>query len=797
MNPAEKEIRDLRRLVRDLVALATTPAGWTGRDPVHIAESAADILLHTLRANAVYVCLQASNPIEAYRAPEYPGFREQVQQLCLPSKVAALQVRTLENSTWRSALRVAIHPVGISGDHGFVAVACVDPAFPSEGESLLLSLAANQAAVGLQTARLRAEAELERRRLQNLLAQAPAAIGLTAGAEHRWVYVNEHYVKVTGRNSAADFVGKTIRESLPEIDTQPFANLMDDVFRTGKPYVGREMPAKLNRSHAGLSEDVYFDFVYQPVLNTAGTAEGILVHAVEVSDKVLTRKAVEERERALRESEQRFRVITEATPVMVWMSGTDKLCTYFNKSWLDFVGRRLEQEVGNGWAENVHPDDLQRCLEIYTRSFDARQPFKMEYRLRHHSGQFRWILDNGVPRYSADGNFEGYVGGCLDVHEQKEARGRLQNALVASQRLAAIVESSNDAIISKDLNGIVTSWNSAAERIFGYTAQEMIGRSITTIIPPELHADEQHILETIGRGERIEHFETVRLTKTGEQIDVSLTISPIKDETGKTVGAAKIARDVTQQKRAERALRTTERLASVGRLAATVAHEINNPLAAVTNLVYLSKGRAVREDVREFLSGAEEELKRISLLTKQTLGFYRDTQGPTPMSLDSTIDALVSIFAYKTRSKGVEIRSEIREAPEIFAVPGEIRQLAANLLSNSVDAVPQGGKIRIRVSAATSWNGTPRSGIRLTIADSGPGIPAEIRSQLFEPFFTTKKDVGTGLGLWICRNVVEKHRGTIRLKSSTVPGRSWTAFSVFLPAKSEGVNAVQSLREAV
>lgn len=797
MNPAEKEIRDLRRLVRDLVALATTPAGWAGREPVHVAESVADILLHTLRADAVYVRLQPSNPIEVCRAPAYPGFREQIRQLCLASEAAALQVRTLEQSSWRSVLRAAIHPVGISGEHGMVAVACADPAFPSEGDSLLLSLAANQAAVGLKAARLRAEAELERRRLQSLLAQAPAAIGLTAGPEHRWVYVNEHYVKVTGRNSAADFVGKTIRESLPEIDTQPFVTLMDEVLRTGKPYIGREMPAKLNRSHTGQSEDVYFDFVYQPVVNTAGTAEGILVHAVEVTDKVVARKAIEEREQALRESEQRFRVITEATPVMVWMSGTDKLCNYFNKSWLDFVGRTLEQEVGNGWAENVHPEDFQRCLQIYISSFEARQPFAMEYRLRHRSGQFRWILDNGVPRYSADGTFEGYVGGCLDIHEEKEARRKLQDALTASQRLATIVESSDDAIISKDLNGIVSSWNSAAERIFGYTAEEMIGRSITTIIPPELHADEQRILQTIGRGERIEHFETVRVTKAGERLDVSLTISPIKDETGKILGAAKIARDITQQKKAERALRTSERLASVGRLAATIAHEINNPLAAVTNYVYLGKHRAAREDVKQFLVGAEEELKRISLLTKQTLGFYRDTQGPTAMSLDSIIDSLVSVFGYKTRNKGVEIRSEIKEAPQIFAVPGEIRQLAANLLSNSVDAVSQGGKIRIRVSPATSRNGTPRSGVRLTVADSGPGIPAEIQSQLFEPFFTTKKEVGTGLGLWICRNVVEKHHGSIRVKSSTAPGRSGTVFSVFLPASSAMVSAPESLREAV
>ena len=493
-------------------------------------------------------------------------------------------------------------------------------------------------------------------------------------------------------------------------------------------------------------------------------------------------EAIDELERAFRESEQRFRVVTEAMPVMVWMSGTDKLCTYFNKSWLDFVGRALEQERGNGWAENVHPDDFERCLQIYVSSFDARQPFEMHYRLRHHSGEFRWILDHGIPRYAPDGTFEGYVGGCLDIHEQKEATEKIKTAFLTSQRLAAIVESSNDAIVSKDLNGIVTSWNPAAERIFGYTAEEMIGRSIRTVIPPELQHDEERILATIARGERIEHFETTRLTKTGKRIDVSLTVSPVKDETGRIVGAAKIARDVSEQKKAEHALRTTERLASVGRLAATVAHEINNPLEAVTNLIYLAKERTDRHDVRRFLIEAEEELDRVSHVTKQTLGFYRDTKNPTAVRVGALLNPLIVAFGPRSRNKGIEICPEILDDPEIYAIAGEIRQVIANLLSNSIDAVQTGGRIRIRVSGARAHHDQPSSGARITIADSGRGIPAEARRRLFEPFFTTKEDVGTGLGLWVCKSIVDKHHGSIRVKSSTEPGRSWTVFSVFLPS---------------
>jgi PAS domain S-box-containing protein len=154
-------------------------------------------------------------------------------------------------------------------------------------------------------------------------------------------------------------------------------------------------------------------------------SSGRVIGASKVARDITAQKQVE---RALRESEQRFRVITDASPIMVWMAGTDKLCYYFNKGWLDFTGRTLVQESGNGWAENVHPEDFDRCLQIYVSNFDARRPFEMEYRMRHHTGQYRWILDRGVPRYAPDGTFEGYVGACLDIHDQKEAAEKVRIA---------------------------------------------------------------------------------------------------------------------------------------------------------------------------------------------------------------------------------------------------------------------------------------------------------------------------------------------------------------------------------
>jgi signal transduction histidine kinase len=222
-------------------------------------------------------------------------------------------------------------------------------------------------------------------------------------------------------------------------------------------------------------------------------------------------------------------------------------------------------------------------------------------------------------------------------------------------------------------------------------------------------------------------------------------------------------------------------------MAATVAHEINNPLEAVANLVYLAKGNATLSDVQEFLNAIEEELNRISQITKQTLGFYRETVAPSAVRAGEMLNPLISVLGRRARNKGIEIRTEIREDTEIYAVAGEIRQLIANLLSNSIDAIESGGLIRIRIGA-NRLNGQYPTGIRITIADSGQGIPPAARSKLFEPFFTTKKDVGTGLGLWVCTNIVRRHHESIRVKTSATPGRSWTVFSVFLPTGEGSAN---------
>lgn len=266
--------------------------------------------------------------------------------------------------------------------------------------------------------------------------------------------------------------------------------------------------------------------------------EGRLVYVRCSSRDITGRKLAEQ---ALRESEKRFRTMADTTPVMLWLAGVDGVRNFFNRTWLDFTGRTQEQESGYGWADNIHPDDLRRCLDTYVSSVESRSAFGIEYRLKRSDGVYRWVLDNGEPRYTK-GEFIGLAGSCFDISDRKKVEE-------ASYFLASIVESTEDGIIGKTLDGTIVSWNASAERIYGYTADEMKGKNVALLAPSDRRDELSQIFETLSRGEPVTHLETVRRRKDGQLIDVALTISPIRDETGHITGASTIVRDITDRKR--------------------------------------------------------------------------------------------------------------------------------------------------------------------------------------------------------------------------------------------------------
>ncbi|MFB3813338.1 MAG: PocR ligand-binding domain-containing protein [Terriglobales bacterium] len=257
---------------------------------------------------------------------------------------------------------------------------------------------------------------------------------------------------------------------------------------------------------------------------------------------------------------------------------------------------------------------------------------------------------------------------------------------------------------------------------------------------------------------------------------------PVRDASGHLTRFVGIVMDVTERKRAEEALIRTEKLASVGRLAATIAHEINNPLSAVINTIYIARSQSdISRTVRTYLDLADEELKRITHITRQVLGFYRESANPTRISVQAVLNSAIDLLKGKIEAKGISVNTHYTAQHYVTGLPGELRQVFCNLLSNSVEAIDGNGAIRLRVSRSCHFS-TGQSCVRITVADNGKGIDDSVRPHIFEPFFTTKGATGTGLGLWVCKQLVEKHGGSIRIRSRAQHPRTGTVFSILLPA---------------
>jgi PAS domain S-box-containing protein len=351
-----------------------------------------------------------------------------------------------------------------------------------------------------------------------------------------------------------------------------------------------------------------------------------------------------------------------------------------------------------------------------------------------------------------------------------------------TREMAAIVEYSCDAIYSTHPDGTITSWNRAAELLYGYTAEEAIGSPVARLAPPERLDEVEHNRELLNRGGHVASYRTERMRKDGTRCPVLLSVSSLRNARGEIVGTSAIARDISAEKQSEEAVRRSEKLATAGRLAASIAHEINNPLEAVVNLLYLARHDSSHAD--EYLTLAEQEVGRVAQLAQQTLGFVRDASSPGSMDPAAIMDEILQLYSRKLEGRQIRVTRRYRGSCQISGYSGELRQLLANLLVNAVDAMADGGSLQVRVATGRDWsNGI--EGVRITVADNGSGIPSNNLRQIFEPFYTTKKDTGTGLGLWVSRGIVQKHGGSIRVRSRTDGRATGTVFSIFLPQRHE------------
>jgi PAS domain S-box-containing protein len=377
----------------------------------------------------------------------------------------------------------------------------------------------------------------------------------------------------------------------------------------------------------------------------------------------------------------------------------------------------------------------------------------------------------------------------VQTREMEAQLGKLRELHDVSRTFTALVNSSNDAIISKDLNARITSWNKAAERIFGYTAEEVLGKSITILIPPNHLNEEPQILERIRRGETVNHYETIRRRKDGTLLNISLTVSPISDEEGNIIGASKIARDITSVKATEDQLRQAQKMEAVGRLAGGIAHDFNNLLTSIngfTDLAMMQLGHD--HPIAEYLQEVRNSGERAATLTQQLLAYSRkQILSLKVLDLNVTVAEMEKML-HRLIGEDVLFSTDLDPGlGRVKADPGQIQQIILNLILNARDAMPNGGSIALTTANVTldldftSEILSVPSGnyVMLAVSDTGMGMTPEVQAHIFEPFFTTKEvGKGTGLGLSSVYGIVKQSGGGIAVSSH--PGRG-TVIRIYLP----------------
>ena len=468
-----------------------------------------------------------------------------------------------------------------------------------------------------------------------------------------------------------------------------------------------------------------------------------------------------------------------------WRAGGDAL--HLSEEWYRIYS--FDPENGPPAFEQLlqrtHPEDRAKWKGAIDRAIDRKSDYEVEFRILLPDATTKYIHTVGHPVLNPSGDLVQFVGSSTDITERKRAEQ-------ATLLLAAIVESSHDAIVSKSLDGVITSWNKGAERLFGYSAEEAVGQNITLIIPPERRDEERMIVEQLTRGERIDHFETVRMRKDGSLLDVSLTISPMKDASGRVVGASKLARDITERKHAEEALRQAltdlahaSRLTTLGEFTASLAHEVKQPIAAAvtdanTCVRWITRDEPDLKEAREAAwrivkdaNRAEEIINRVRLL------FKKGTPQRELVDVNEVAREIIVLLGDEASRHSISVRTELADdLPQVRGDRVQLQQVLMNLMVNGVDAMHDvDGPRELIIKSQPAENNE----LLLSVSDTGVGLPRHQADQIFNAFFTTKTH-GTGMGLRISRSIIESHGGRLWAADNSPRGAS---FCFTLPTKAE------------
>jgi PAS domain S-box-containing protein len=425
-------------------------------------------------------------------------------------------------------------------------------------------------------------------------------------------------------------------------------------------------------------------------------------------------------------------------------------------------------EAGYGFYRNgdlLAAEDLPVQRSIAT----AKSIGTTECEVRRSDGSAIQILGSASPLFDLEGRVRGAVGAFIDVTSRKTMEDLLRER-------ADLLELASEAILVRDRKGILLYWNTGAEALYGWSRDQVLGKHVHQVLRTDFPVDESGIestLVSLGRWDG----NLVQQTRDGREVVVA-SRQALKMGSGSIL---EINRDITAQLQAEEALRRTERLAAMGRVAGIIAHEINNPLEAITNAFYLLRDHpSLDEEARYYAQLGEEELLRVCHITKQTLGFYRESQHPVPVSIAGLLDDVLELQMRRLQLNRITVDKRYISNGVIRGFPVELKQVFLNLIGNAIQAMPEGGRLSIRVAEFWNWK-SQRNDLCISVCDTGSGVQPHHAKRLFEPFFSTKSIKGTGLGLWISKGIIQKYEGTIRFRSIPFNGGNITCFRVAVP----------------
>src|SRR3984885_7857392 len=636
----------------------------------------------------------------------------------------------------------------------------------------------------------------ERRQLAELFEQSPSFMAMLRGPEHRFELANPNYLNLTGNR---EIIGRTVAEALPETVSQGYVELLDEVFRSGKPYRATGAKYAHQTSHGSAAEQRYLDFVYQPIHDVSGAVTGIFVEGADVTNRTLA-------EAALRESEARFRDIADATPVLIWISGIDKACIWFNSRWLTFTGRSIEQESGYGWTDGIHPDDLNRCVTAYNASFDRREPYRTEYRRRRFDGEWRMLDASGVPRF-IEGEFVGYIGCCIDVTEQRASARALSES---EEQLRLATEAAEVGLWDLDMATDTLYWPARVKAMFGISAQVPVSMAdfyeglhpedrphtvaaFTAAVDPVRRALYDVEYRTVGKEDGAIRWvaakgrgifrgdQCVRVIGTAIDVTTRKTAEAQLRELNERL-EQRVAEALAERAEAEKHIRHTQKIDAIGQLTGGVAHDFNNLLMVISGgLSLLQRSEDIGRQQR-IIDQMRQAADRGASLSRQLLTFARrQALKAEPLDLQCLIDGMLEMLDRTLRG---DIQVKTKLADDLCPIKvdrTELELVILNLCVNARDAMPDGGIITICAKNVARLREHELSGdlVALTVEDTGSGIPPDVLARVFEPFFTTKEiGKGSGLGLPQVYGFAQQSGGSVKIDSKVGVG---TAATPFLP----------------